>query len=426
MNKLRVGVLAVFALLAACTASPPPKETTADGLERVPSRAEGGVYRDLDADFTRYKRLMIEPMTVEFREGWRKQHPDVADTELRRIQLEAAKDFREVFTKIMVDEGPFELAEVREADVFVVVPRLLDLDIPAPETDLDAGNETSSPRPVALQMTGELRDGVSGEILLRVIRIEAEPYYMFDGIRRANRVTNAHEIRVSMEKWSRLVREAIDVAKATKPPDPRQNRYRWPLPANTGCRSRCCARAWHRWRRRPSCPTDLEAKVGANYQPVDRTSVTSGRAWSGSKQAIRTSPQRLIAPELDAYTRGVVERLIGRPAPDLRIYVMRDASLNAAMLPSGMMIVNTGLLARIRNEAQFAAVLGHEAGHYFRKHSLDMHRDTRRKSAMATAAASAARADSYSSSPGTDVVEHDQPRHLMSGSRVQPGSGIRG
>jgi hypothetical protein len=102
-----------------------------------------------------------------------------------------------------------------------VVPRLLDLDIPAPETDLDAGKETSSPRPVALQMTGELRDGVSGEILLRVIRIEAEPYYMFDGIRRANRVTNAHEIRVSMEKWSRLVREAIDVAKATKPPDPR-------------------------------------------------------------------------------------------------------------------------------------------------------------------------------------------------------------
>ena len=37
----------------------------------------------------------------------------------------------------------------------------------------------------------------------------------------SNRVTNAHEIRASMEKWSRLVSEAIDVAKATKPPDPR-------------------------------------------------------------------------------------------------------------------------------------------------------------------------------------------------------------
>ena len=90
---------------------------------------------------------------------------------------------------------------------------------------------------------------------------------------------------------------------------------------------------------------------------------------------------------LDAYIRGVTERLIGRPAPDLRIYVMRDASPNAAMLPSGMMIVNTGLLARVRNEAQLAAVLAHEAGHYFRRHSLDLYRADRRKSALVSSAA---------------------------------------
>ena len=217
VDKLRVGVLAIFALLAACTANRPPNEVTPDGLVRVPSRAEGGVYRNPSADFTRYKRLMIEPLTVEFREGWRKQHPNVADTELRRIQIEAAQIFREVFTDILIDEGPFELAEVREADVFVVVPRMLDLDIPAPEANLDAGNETYSPRPVGMQMTGELRDGVGGEILLRVIMIDAEPYYMFGGVRRADRITSAHEIRTSLEKWSRLVREAIDVAKASKP-----------------------------------------------------------------------------------------------------------------------------------------------------------------------------------------------------------------
>ena len=138
-------------------------------------------------------------------------------------------------------------------------------------------------------------------------------------------------------------------------------------------------------------PTDLEARVGANYEPVDADERDIWQSLARLEAGIRTSPQRVIAPELDAYTRGVVERLIGRPAPDLRIYVMRDASLNAAMLPSGMMIVNTGLLARVRNEAQLAAVLGHEAGHYFRKHSLDLYRDTRRKSAMATAAASALR-----------------------------------
>jgi len=135
--------------------------------------------------------------------------------------------------------------------------------------------------------------------------------------------------------------------------------------------------------------TGLEAKVGINYEPAGADERAIWQSLARLEAGIRTSPQRLIAPELDAYVRGVVERLIGRPVPDLRIYVMRDASLNAAMLPSGMMIVNTGLLARVRDEAQLAAVLAHEAGHYFRRHALDLYRDHRRKSALITSASSA-------------------------------------
>jgi hypothetical protein len=217
MKKMRVGVLAVFALLAACTASLPPAETTDDGLVRVPSRPEGGVYRKVDVDFTRYKRLMIEPLTVEFVKGWRKQHPDVSKSEVRRIEAETAKSLREVFTGILVDEGPFELADVREADVLVVVPRMLDLKIPAPESENDTGYRSYSPHPVSMQMTGELRDGVNGEVLLRVIMIDADDRNKVDQNSGPNRVTNAHEIRDSLERWSRLVREAIDVAKTSKP-----------------------------------------------------------------------------------------------------------------------------------------------------------------------------------------------------------------
>jgi len=135
-------------------------------------------------------------------------------------------------------------------------------------------------------------------------------------------------------------------------------------------------------------PTDLEAKVGASYEPADADERALWQGLARLEKGILNSPQRLIAPELDTYIRGVVERLLDRPAPDLRIYLMRDATPNAAMLPSGMMIVNTGLLARVRSEAQLAAVLAHEAGHYFRRHSLDLLRDNRRNSAMASSMAS--------------------------------------
>lgn len=148
-------------------------------------------------------------------------------------------------------------------------------------------------------------------------------------------------------------------------------------------------------------PTDLEAKVSATHESDDPEERGIFQGLQRLEQSIRIAPQRLNAPELEAYTRGVVERLIGRPAPELRYYVMRDASFNAAMFPTGMMIVNTGLLVRVRNEAQFAAVLGHEAGHYFRNHSLDRFRVMRQKSAMAEVSLAAAGGE-YGWAPGTE------------------------
>ena len=161
-------------------------------------------------------------------------------------------------------------------------------------------------------------------------------------------------------------------------------------------------------------PTDLEARVGANYEPADADERAIWQSLARLEEGIRTSPQRLIAPELDAYIRGICERLIGRPAPELRIYVMRDASLNAAMLPSGMMIVNTGLLARVRNEAQLAAVLAHEAGHYFRRHALDLYRDDRRKSALASPASSVIHSYDVDSNNAWDMINQ---AIMMSSSR---------
>lgn len=142
-------------------------------------------------------------------------------------------------------------------------------------------------------------------------------------------------------------------------------------------------------------PTDLEAKAAPGHELMEGDERELLRNLERLEAAIRHSPQRLVAPELDAYTHRIVERLIGRPAPEIRIYVVRDSTFNAAMFSSGMMLVNTGLLVRVRDEAQFAAVLGHEAGHYFRRHSLDRFRDNRNKSAMVAVVTAAARNSQY-------------------------------
>ena len=86
---------------------------------------------------------------------------------------------------------------------------------------------------------------------------------------------------------------------------------------------------------------------------------------------------------LQRYVADVACRLAGEHCPDMRVYLLRTPYFNASMAPNGMMQVWSGLLLRAANEAQLAAVLAHEIGHYLRRHSLERLRDTRSKSALA-------------------------------------------
>jgi predicted Zn-dependent protease len=67
--------------------------------------------------------------------------------------------------------------------------------------------------------------------------------------------------------------------------------------------------------------------------------------------------------------------LAGKYCKDIRVYIQHLPLFNASMYPNGMMVVNTGLLLRAHNEAQMAAVLGHEIAHYLRRHGMQRFRN---------------------------------------------------
>jgi predicted Zn-dependent protease len=87
-------------------------------------------------------------------------------------------------------------------------------------------------------------------------------------------------------------------------------------------------------------------------------------------------------PTLNAYVRDVVCRLGKDYCHDLRIYIVRTPRFNASMAPNGMMQIWTGLLLRCNDEAQLAAILGHEMGHYLKRHTVERWRDARDKAAL--------------------------------------------
>jgi predicted Zn-dependent protease len=97
---------------------------------------------------------------------------------------------------------------------------------------------------------------------------------------------------------------------------------------------------------------------------------------------VRRSPLRLRDAALESWLGGIAARLAGDHAADLRVYPLRVPHFNASMAPNGMMQLWSGLLLRVENEAQLAAVLGHEIGHYLQRHSLQRLRDARSRTAF--------------------------------------------
>ena len=107
--------------------------------------------------------------------------------------------------------------------------------------------------------------------------------------------------------------------------------------------------------------------------------------WSDHwEEDLSTSGLVVSDPGLNAYVREVACRVAQDYCGDIRVYVLEIPHFNASVYPNGMMVVWTGLLLRVQNEAQLAAVLGHEIAHYQRRHSITGWRDARNKAAMFT------------------------------------------
>jgi len=91
---------------------------------------------------------------------------------------------------------------------------------------------------------------------------------------------------------------------------------------------------------------------------------------------------------LEAYLNQVAQRVRSPEMPaDLpfKIVVIQDPHLNAFAFPNGVIYIHTGILARMDNEAQLAALLAHEMIHCTHRHALSAMRGLKDPPALFTA-----------------------------------------
>jgi Zn-dependent protease with chaperone function len=126
-------------------------------------------------------------------------------------------------------------------------------------------------------------------------------------------------------------------------------------------------------------PSAMVPLIGPGYRPTDADERGLWQQYARVEEEISGSNLLIKDPALTAYLRDLIGKVGGPAARDMRIYLARIPDFNAIMFPTGFSVVFSGLLLRMRNEAQLAGVIAHESGHFLRKHQIRQWRDMRRK-----------------------------------------------
>ena len=127
-------------------------------------------------------------------------------------------------------------------------------------------------------------------------------------------------------------------------------------------------------------PADMTPLIGPGFKPTDKDEIGLWHEMERVEEEVAGSNLVMNEPQLAAYLREIIGTVGGPAAKDFRIYLLRIPDFNAMMFPTGFAVVFSGLLLRMRNEAQLAGVIAHESGHFLRRHMIRSWRDQKRKS----------------------------------------------
>src|SRR5258706_7668528 len=126
-------------------------------------------------------------------------------------------------------------------------------------------------------------------------------------------------------------------------------------------------------------PQDLEVVPGKDPQ----TGIAVVEFRQGKK--VHGRMKLLAVPSVQEYVSQLGNSLLPSGTKgtsrsmEFRFFVVEDPTINASSLPDGTLLVNTGLLGAVDNEAQLAFILSHEIAHVLQVHHRREIEETRGK-----------------------------------------------
>ena len=214
-NIQRIAAIAVLAstlcLTLGCAAAPKnPDDLADDGLQRVETALLDELYVAPNVSLANYQRVMLDPIEVNFKDGWRMQHPDLSDKDFEVLRTRFAALLQETLVAELA-RGGYLLAEAPAPDVIRLRASIVDADFAAPESGADKSKQVYSDGQMTLRVQGF--DSPSGALVARAKDHEEDPWTR--SLQIADRVSAFHRAQIIFEEWAQELRSALDAAKVS-------------------------------------------------------------------------------------------------------------------------------------------------------------------------------------------------------------------
>jgi hypothetical protein len=192
-----------------------------DGMELVKDTRMSTIYADPDADLGVYNKIMLMDATVAFKKNWQRDLNRnssynaafaVRDSDVERIKEDTATLFRDVFSKELVDGG-YLIVDAPGADVLLVKPAIIDLDVTAPDVKSSYAGQSFSESAGEMTLVLELYDSQTNDLIVRAKdrKRDLQKGYM----EWRTSVSNRAAAMRMMTAWAKTFRESLDDARLT-------------------------------------------------------------------------------------------------------------------------------------------------------------------------------------------------------------------
>ncbi len=221
MNKTLISSLLFLGIVvgpATVLAESEPPQVSLEGLELVEKDRRGELYADPGIDWSVYDKIQLDKATVAFRKRWQRDQNryhsfKVKDSDVEKIKKELSELFDEVFIEELTTNGGYEIVDEVADNVMRITPRIVDLDVYAPDTPTVGINRQFTESAGRMTLKLETYDSVTGDLI--VSASDRRESRRNGYIQWTTSVSNSADARRMLQRWAVALRERLDKARAT-------------------------------------------------------------------------------------------------------------------------------------------------------------------------------------------------------------------